>query len=261
MRKILLIVLAALACESAAGSGFDRVILERLYHPTLNGKGFSFEPSRLCRPGYNAIFLHTNPYRIGALSWDFAAGRIGWRGLGFYASFRSYRLDDLYNDMTITVGAAAQIYRGAYISVSAARQREDFEGNDDFGGLTSDVRVSYDRGAVVVQAGLERMIIKNPYDISRGERSEPVFRASYFASEDISLTAAYRRDQFGRGRWAFGQAAAVTRGIWLRIGYMSNPSTLEWGLDLSYKTFTFIFDYRAANKLSDTVILGLSLGK
>jgi hypothetical protein len=260
LKKTALMTLLLAAAGSAFGSGFDQAVLERFNYPGPSIGGLSFEPSLLCQPGYGAIFLHTDPYRVEALSWDFAAARYGWRSLGFYASFRSYRLERLYNDVTIKAGVASHIYKGIYSSVSVARRREDFKGNDDFARLTCDFRVSYDGGIFIAQAGLEEMAIKDPYVAPAGGRSEPAIRATYYATEDIGLSAGYRRDQFNRGRWAFAQDVALAKGFRLRIAYTNNPGTLEWGLDLSYKTLTFLIDYMAANKLSDTVILGLSLG-
>ncbi|OGC93470.1 MAG: hypothetical protein A2W25_05645 [candidate division Zixibacteria bacterium RBG_16_53_22] len=261
MRRAVIISILIAACDMAFASGFDDAVMERFNYPSLATNGLSFEPSRLCRPGFGAGFLHTNPYRIGSLSWDFAAARYGRRGLGLYGSFRSYRLDDIYNDVTIEAGVASHIYKGIYSSVSVARQREDFRGNDDFVRLTCDFRVSYDGGDFIAQAGLEGVVIRNPYDISGGERSAPTFRAGYFATEDIMLSTGYRRDQFGRGRWTFGQETAIIPGVRLRLGFMNNPNTLEWGLDLSCKSLTLMFDYKAVNKLSDTVMLGLAMGK
>ena len=99
MRNAVLISILTMACGMAFGSGFDSSVLEHFNYPALAG-GLSFEPSRLCQAGYGALFLHAEPYQIGTLSWDFAAARFGWRGLGVYGVFRSYRLDDIYNNIT-----------------------------------------------------------------------------------------------------------------------------------------------------------------
>ncbi len=260
MRNILIIILVMLSCGAAAGSEFDHAILERVNFPASPGEGLSLDPSLLCRPGYGATFLHTNPYRVSGLSWDFVFAHYGRRGLGIFGAFRSYRLSDLYNDLTITAGVASHVYRGLFSSLSVSRRREDFKGDDDFARTACDFRVSYDGGVVVAQAGLEEMVIQNPYAIPAGGRSEPALRATYFATPEIALSAGFRRDQFGRDRFTFGQDVAIIRGLRLRLGYMSNPGTLDWGLDLSYKSLTFMFDYIAANRLSDSVILGLSMG-
>jgi len=260
MKSLLGALLIMVIYRSAGGTEFDHVILERFHCPGSSEHGICLEASRLCRQGYTMAFLHTNPYRVNSLSWDFAVARYGWRGLGIYSTFRSYRLDDLYDDMTISAGMAAHIYKGAYALFSAERQREHFEGVDDFTRISCDFRVSYDAVKMVVEAGLEDMIAKLPYNVSPGERAEPVMRATYFASEAIGLSAGFRRDFAGRDRWTFGQSVLIADPIELHLGYMSNPNALQWGLDLSYERITFIFDYTSANKLDDTIIFGLSIG-
>jgi hypothetical protein len=260
MKKVLLIMLIMAASKSAAGSEFDYVLLERLNYAGLSNTGLRLEPSRLCRPGSGAMVLHTNPYRLDDLYWNFAAARYGWRGLGGYVAFRSYRLGDLYNDVTITVGLAAHLYKGIYSSVSLARRREEFKGDDDFTRSACDFHISYDGGLIVAQVGLEELVTSNPYQVPGGGRSVPVLRATCFASDQIALLAGYRRDEFDRGRWHFGQDMTVTGGLQLRLAYVNNPNTLEWGLDFSYKSLRLGFGYLAANKLNDTVILGFSIG-
>jgi hypothetical protein len=260
MRWAVLILILAVAGGAASGSGFDHTVLERFDYAGLSGGEISFEPSRLCRPGFGALFLHTDPYQISSLSWDFAAARYSWRGLGFYASYRSYRLERLYNDVTASAGLAAPIYNRIYSLLLVSHRYEEYCGAGNYGRLDATLRISYNGGDFVGQAGLEEIVLKKPYEIPGGYRPEPTVRATYFASADIGLFVGFRHDTLGRGRWTFGQEVAITPGFHLRLGFTNNPNALEWGLDLSYKSLTFIFDYKAVNKLSDTVIIGLSIG-
>jgi hypothetical protein len=259
MKNAVIVILILVACQPVFGSGFDNAVLERFDYDGLSS-GLSFEPSRLCRAGYGAAVMHTDPHGIDDLSWDYAAARYGRGEFGGYAAVRSYRLKNLYNDVTITAGLAARIYRGIYSSISLSSQNEEFNEAENFNRASASFRVSYDGVDFVSQAGLDEIVIKKPYDIPGDWRPEPIFRATYFVSDDIAISAGYRRDTLGRGRWRFGQEAILAGGLGIRLGYLNNPNTLEWGLDLSYKSIRFMFDYLAANKLSDTVILGISIG-
>lgn len=224
-------------------------------------RGFSFEPASVCSSGYGAIFIHGNPYQNAALSWDFASARYGFGRLGILASYRIYALDDLYGDATYSLGVASKMVNKTYLHISGRYSRESFEGVGNFSGVDCEIRASYHRDNFIGLVGFDGLNLNKPYENAALDQANPSATLIYSHPGSYVLAAGFKRSGAAWNRWYFDHRIQLAPSLDMRLGYITNPNVVEWGLDLTHKSFRLIFTYLGVSRLNDTILFGISVGR
>jgi hypothetical protein len=226
----------------------------------LNNRQFSKSPDAICRDGYQAIFLHTNPYKINSLNWNYAAGSKGAGRWGVSGSFRSYNLEDLYSDIKISIGGAFQANSHLYLSLETELEREEFKSiyNYNHVKLIPQAQIKSKSGSL--SAGFNRICLNNPY--SQASRySMPFLTFSTHISNYSRFSIGYMQMESTRGRWQIYHDLTIPEFFSLGLGYLSFPELLQCGLDFGWKKIKFSIIYQGIDKLDDTIIWGISTRK
>jgi hypothetical protein len=248
-----------LALTGAANcSGLDDMFLLDVNSAPFSKNAFSLEPGNVCSRGYGFMLMHTNPYQNAALNWDLFAARYGFDEIGLAAYFRSYRLENLYNNSLFAFGPAFSVGRGIFARGTLSYEREEFKTVGNYSRIDLAGIISVHKGGLTGQARLEGLNLKKQYAHANTNNPRQLIDISYFVNDKLRLSAGISRDSQKRTRWCFEQELALTGNFSLQLGYINNPNTLQWGLDFSYGSFRFLLNYIATNKLNDTIILGIS---
>jgi hypothetical protein len=258
--KWLLIFLSFLSLEDIAYAGFDDSILWRYEFASDSSKSYCFNPGYINSPGLGLIFLHTSPYQLRGLAWDFAGLKYGLGRFGFSGHYRSYRLSDLYSANSFSLTGAYKLRQGLDFSISTDLESEEYGQVSKYHRIDAGINLSYARGTIAALGGIRKINLRKPYDLTDIDKPEAIILVSTCLAGGIQINAGYKCLNYGINKWYFSQDVALIKGVGLRLGYISNPALIEWGLDLSRKNITLIFTYQAISRLSDTMILGLSFG-
>lgn len=260
MKFMLIFLLLLLLIAGTAYAGLDESILWRYEFQTDSANGFSFNPGYINSRGLGLIFLHTSPYQLQDLGWDFAGLKYGFGRFGFSGYYRSYRLKDLYSANSYELSGAYNLSNGLDLSISTEWESEEFDRLSKYNRIDIGLNISYSKNNFAILGGFRKINLKKPYASPDIDKPEPILLVSKRLAVGLEFKAGYRRLCSGVNRWYFAQDIMLVKGVGLRLGYMSNPGLLEWGLDLSWENATLIFAYQAISRLSDTIILGLSFG-
>jgi hypothetical protein len=79
--------------------------------------------------------------------------------------------------------------------------------------------------------------------------------------DGMIFSGGFRESSQSKGRWFFKQDITIIKGTDLELGYMNNPNLLQWGLDLSWKSFRLSFGYLVISRLNNTMLIGLAWGE
>ena len=257
MKKILF-ALILLSSEIIWATGPDEMILWRYSSPIILQGRYGSTPEQICRRGPSVLLLYSNPYNIKSLNWNDASLTYGFGRWGVSGAFRSYSLDGLYGDYKTSLGLACMPVENLGISTSIDYGKLTFGEDAKYNRVDLNLGFSYSRKKLAGMLALSRINLKKPYDSS--ENIEPMVLGAYNPSERMIFTTGYKESSTGEGRWLFKQDIGIISGIDLELGYMNNPSILQWGLDLSWKSLNLSLGYHAISRLNDTVVMGLSWG-
>jgi hypothetical protein len=263
--KRLIVIILLFSASAVSASGFDDMILWRYNLPARSSTVFSLEPMNISEHGFKTIFLHTNPYGIGSLRWDYAGFKYGAGKWGIYGQARFYGLNELYTDNIAAFGASVEPYKNIALSAAITRETENFEGIDSYSRLDLSSRLS---GSFSISAKtdftgvicIDRINLKKPYEFPGIDNPEPTIYGSFNFDDNSLFSVGLKRYYTKKTRWFFNQSVSIAEGVDLQLGYINRPNVFNWDLDLSWKSFTFAFTYLAISKLGDTMTLGLSYG-
>ncbi len=241
-------------------SGFDEMILWQYDIPGDSSRVLNLEPSRLCRKGLEAAFLHTKPYGINSLDWNYAMARYGFGRMGLFSQFGSYGLDDYYTRYSYSLGGAVEITEYFSSSANVSFQREDFDQAGNYSTADLGIRFSYKYNGLTGVMGLSSINLKSAYETYNGNSIRPWAGISHFFKNGIQLYASVKKAQNDRTRWLVGQSIDISEAIDLHIGILNRPNVFYGRLDLSYKLVTLILTYNSVSRLNDTIVLGFAFG-
>jgi hypothetical protein len=255
MRKIL-IALILFPIQLAISSGLDEMILWRYESPIIPKGQLSFAPNQICSKGPGILLLHSNPYSLSSLNWDYATVKYGWGYWGIIGGLKSYALSDLYNDYKASLGMAYEPIEVLAVSASCDYGKLKFGSDTNFSRFDLNLGLSYLRKNLAGVIAVNRINLKKPYNYS--EKAEPMVMGSIDLGEGMIFSSGFRSQSSGEDRWFFTQNINIIKDIDLQLGYMNNPNILQWGLDLSWRSFRLGVGYMAISKLNDTLIMGIS---
>lgn len=256
---IIRVCLLILALFTLAGAEYDDNLLWR-YSFSASNIGYSKTPDRICQKSCGALFLHTNPYRLKDLNWDYTSANLGFGKWGVSGSFRSYRLAELYNDIQITVGGAYRFHRNLYLFLETGFGHEKFGESIGYDRNHINFQIQYSIRTVSIQVGLDQISVKKPYRIY-DKIAQPFVICNLLIRENSRLLVGYEQAEKMHGKWLLSQALSISDNLSLDLGYLTYPAVLQCGLDLRWKNITFSIIYQGMDKLDDTIIWGLSTGK
>jgi hypothetical protein len=257
MKKILF-ALIIIPVQFVWAAGPDEMILWRYSSPIIPQRHYGSTPEQICREGPSVLLLYSNPYNIKSLNWNNASVTYGFGRWGVSGAFRSYSLDGLYGDYKSSLGFAYLPIKKLGISASIDYGKLTFGDDANYNRVDFNLGLSYSRKNLAGMLALGRINLKKPYDSH--ENIEPMILGSFNPGDGMIFTAGYKESFTGEGRWLFKQDIGIINGLGLELGYMNNPSILQWGLDLSWKSLNLSLGYHAVSRLNDTVVMGLSWG-
>lgn len=252
--------IALLTSSNLLASGFDEMILWPYDIPDDSSSVINLEPSRLCRRGLEAAFLHANPYGIQSLDWDYATVRYGIGHAGLFGQFGSYGLDGYYTKYTYSFGAAIRVTESLSSAISGNFKRESFYRAGNYLRADLNIRVSHRYRRLRSILGLSRMKLGSDYEVSNDGSPGPWACISYLFKGGIRLSASIKRNQYGRTRWLISQDIDISDAIDVHIGLLNRPRVFFGRLDLSYQWITLVLSYHSVSRLNDTIVLGLAVG-
>jgi|WetSurMetagenome_2_1015567.scaffolds.fasta_scaffold32361_4 hypothetical protein len=253
------VLLLFILLTSIADADYGDNLLWR-YSFGISDLQFSNSPDAICRDGYQAIFLHTNPYKIGPLNWNYAAGSKGAGRWGVSGSFRSYNLVDLYNDIKISIGGAFQADGHLYLSLETEIEREEFKSIYSYNHVKLIPQAQIKSKSESLSAGFSRICINKSYS-SSSRYSMPFLTFSTYISSYSRFSFGYMQLEKTRGRWQICHDLTISEFLSLDLGYLSYPELLQCGLDFGWKKVKFSIIYQGIDKLDDTIIWGISTRK
>jgi hypothetical protein len=253
------VCLLILSLYTIAGAEYDDNILWR-YSFASGNSGYSVSPDNVCQTNYNAIFLHSNPYQLRDLNWDYISAKAGYGKWGLSAAIRSYRLTDLYNDMMVSIAGALRLTQQFYFALGTSFGREKFGNTTEYDRADMNLHAVYLIKPIAIHGGLDRVCLKKPYQFYN-KSARPFVVCNLTTSECSVFSAGYKQIEPERGRWLLSQDLSVSSNLSLSIAYLTYPDLLQCGLDLRWKKITFSAIYQGIDKLDDTIIWGLSIGK
>ena len=259
MRYIAFII-ALMNSTNLLASRFDEMILWQYDIPGDSSKVINLEPSRLCRRGLEATFLHAKPYGISSLDWNYAIVRYGIGRAGLFGQFGSYGLNGYYKRYTYSFGSAIRITESISSAASGNLQTEDFHQAGDYSSADLSIRFSYKYQGFTGIMGLSGINLKSDYEAFGGKSTKPWACISRIFNNGIQLFASVRRVQSNRNRWLFGQYIDISDAIDIQIGLLNRPNVFYGRLDLSYKAVTLVVSYNSVSRLNDTIVIGVAFG-
>jgi len=221
---------------------------------------FSNAPDNICRKEYQALILHTNPYRIDGLNWDYVAASAGKGRWGVIGSIRSYSLEDLYNDIKLSGGGAVEAVNRLYFSLETELEREKFGTSGAYNQVSLLAQAQYLVRGVSLSTGLGKIPLLNPYRNSR-KVAMPFLNISIGGTRYYRLSAGLRQTERRRGSWYFCHEIIISDNFSFDWAGLSYPNSLQCGLDFSWKKIKFNIIYQGIDKLDDNVIWGISTRK
>jgi hypothetical protein len=249
-----------LSTATLHGGGPDDVALWRFGFPGLGRHKFSQEPFSVCARGLTAIAIYAEPYGISSLRWNHAGFKYGFGKWGFDGHFQSYGLTQLYAENTVALGAAFIPHGSLAVSAAIRYAMQTFDHLISYSGIYMDLGVSCKLRDFTGMLVLNRITLKKPYDFPEADRPEPAVSLSIKPDSNLVLSAGFKRTSRGRNRWFIEQSLNIVKDFELHLGYMTAPSILTGGLDISWRRFTLLLTYGAVSRLNDSVVLGLSFG-
>jgi len=253
-------LMALINSTNLLASGFDEMILWPYDIPGDSSRVINLEPSRLCRRGLQAAFLHTNPYGIRSLDWDYAIVSYGLGRIGFFGQLGSYGLDGYYARYIYSFGGATRVTESFSSAVSGNFQTEDFDQAGNYSTANLNIRFSYKYRGLTGIMGLSRINLRSDYETYNGKSLRPWACISYIFKDGIQLSASVKRTQYNRTRWLFGQYIDISDAVGIHIGLLNRPDVFFGRLDLSYKSVTLVLTYHSVSRLNDTIVLGFAIG-
>jgi hypothetical protein len=260
MKQIVCLIILIFAFSELSYAGIDESILWRYELSSGPADQFGFNPSFICGKGMGLMVLHSNPYQLNHLNWDFGSIKYGLGRIGFIGCFRSFRLSELYDNNTVSSGGAVMLNNHFGTSLMVNISTTKFGNFGNYSGSSLNVNLMYSVRDIMAIAGLKNITLKKPYSFPDIEKPEPYIIAKMSFGNGVQLLGGFRHLRTDINKWYFRQDIALSKGVGLSLGYMNNPNLLEWGLDLYWKNATLLFTYQAISKLNDTMILGLSFG-
>lgn len=259
MRRFVFLI-ALLNSSNLPASGFDDMILWQYDISADSSKVMNTEPSRICRRGLEASFLHTKPYGINSLDWNYVMARYGFGRLGLIGQFGSYGLDGYYSRYIYSIGGAIKVSESFFSAVSGNFRTEDFNRAGKYFTADLSIRCSYKYNGLTGIAGLSGINLKSAYETYSGTSMRPWAGISHIFNNGIQLYASIKKVRNDRTRWLFGQFIDISDAVDIHIGILNRPNVFFGRLDLSYKSFTFVLTYNSVSRLNDTIVLGLAAG-
>jgi hypothetical protein len=257
MKKVVMALLL-IPVKCAFGGGFDDMIQWRYEAPIMPKGQFSLAPNQVYRKSSEILLLHSNPYALSSLNWDYAALKYGAGRWGVFGKFRSYTLSNLYADYATSLGTAYEFSENLAISASGEYGNMKFGDAVSYSSINLNLGLSYSRRNMAGVIAVNRINLKKPYE--HYGNAEPMVIGSIDLGEGMIFSTGFRKQANGEGRWYIKQDIGIIDNIDLQLGYLNNPNILQWGLDLSWRSFRLGVGYMAISRLNDTLIMGLSWG-
>lgn len=259
MRRVAFLIIL-INSSNLLASGFDEMILWQYDIPGDSSRVINLEPSRLCRRGLEAAFLHTKPYGIQSLNWNYAIVRQGFGRIGFFGQFGYYGLNEYYARYAYSIGGAVKINESFSSAVNGNLQTEDFNHAGDYSTADLDIRLSYKYRGFTGIIGSSGIVLKSAYETYGGRSMRPWLCISRIFKNGIQLYTSVKKSRNNRTKWLFGQNIDVSEAIDLHIGILNHPNVFFGRLDLSYKSITLVLTYNSVSRLNDTVVFGIAVG-
>jgi hypothetical protein len=257
MKARILLILISLSGIARADYG-DNILWR--YSFGLDYDKYSNAPDNTCSKKYQFLFLHTHPYSLGSLNWNYAAATIGKGRWGAVGTIRSYNLDDIYSNMRLSIGGAAEAINQLFISLETILEHEQFDNYSRYNRFSLLAEAQYLVKRASLSAGLERIPLSSQYRNSRKD-PRPFFNLSAAFNLRNRFSVGIRQTDNRRGCWHICHEIDVTDYFSFHGAYLSYPNSAQCGLDFGWKKVKFSIIYQGIDKLDDTIIWGISTRK
>jgi hypothetical protein len=252
-----LLILISLAAIARADYG-DNILWR--YSFGFGYDKYSNAPDNICRKKYQILFLHTHPYKIGGLNWNYAAATVGKGRWGAIGTIRSYNLDDIYSNTRLSIGGAAEAINQLFISLETIMEHEQFDYYGRYNKVSLLAEAQYLVKRASLSAGLQKISLSNQYGNSRKD-PRPFINISVALDQRNRFSLGIIQAEKRRGCWFICHEVDIADYFSFHGGYLSYPNSAQCGLDFSWKKVKFSIIYQGIDKLDDTVIWGISTRK
>lgn len=253
-----ILIISFAICQSLLAADFDDFDTRRYFplKPIIEGEFYSAG-----RDYFNANFLHSNPYGMENLSWNYLTARYSKGRFGAEIFYRSTGFERYYLRNRYKITAGINFYGDFSIIHALEVRREDFGDFGTFSGSSIDISADYVRRRFSAAIGLAEIILSKSYDMPKYENSQPFAAGSLIFDKGAELTIGVRRFENRRVRWIFNQELPVTRNVVLNFGYQNKPSNIRGGIEFAVEGFSVILNYISIGGLDDSVVWGISFEK